>query len=171
MDVKIVRSAQRARTVSAQVIDGVMVVRAPAGMDDATLQPLVDRLTRRLERRQLKNTLDDRDLERMAHDLNARYFDGKLPWNSVRWVTNQETSRWGSCTPSTGAIRLSYRLAAFPRWVVQGVLMHELTHLVEPAHSDTFWRIANRYPLTERTRGYLIAKSGSDDDNSVDDVD
>jgi hypothetical protein len=47
MDVKIVRSRQRAKTVSAREVEGYLLVQAPAGMSDAELQPIVDRLKKR----------------------------------------------------------------------------------------------------------------------------
>ena len=73
---------------------------------------------------------------------------------SVSWVGNQR-QRWGSCTPSTGAIRLSDRLQQLPGWVVDYVLLHELAHLIEPSHSARFWSLVARYPQSERARGYL----------------
>ena len=54
-------------------------------------------------------------------------------------------------------LRLSHRLAAFPEWVRDYVLVHELAHLQEPNHSPAFWRLVHRYPLAERARGYLMA--------------
>src|SRR5215472_11018328 len=108
MEVKIVRSRQRSKTVSAREVDGYLLVQAPAGMSDAELQPIVDRLKRRLQNRRARQSLDDRDLEQLARKLNRECFDGTLTWKSVRWVTNQEKSRWASCTPATGAIRLSH---------------------------------------------------------------
>ncbi|HKX15028.1 MAG TPA: M48 family metallopeptidase, partial [Propionibacteriaceae bacterium] len=72
----------------------------------------------------------------------------------VFWVTNQQ-HRWASCTPSTGLIRLSHRLQPMPTWVVDYVLLHELAHLVEPTHSDRFWRLVRRYPVAEKAKGFL----------------
>ena len=46
MDVEIIRSDKRARTVSARLVEGKFVVRAPAHMSDAELQPIIDTISR-----------------------------------------------------------------------------------------------------------------------------
>ena len=57
------------------------------------------------------------------------------------------------------------QLAAFPDWVVDYVIVHELAHLAVADHSPEFWALVSRYPRTERARGYLIAKSGEGEDD------
>ena len=90
-----------------------------------------------------------------AHRLAVRF---RLPKpTSVAWA--EQRSQWGSCTPSTGEIRLSTRLAAWPLWVLDYVIMHELAHLVELNHTPAFNALADQYPLAERARGFLIAKA------------
>ncbi len=111
----------------------------------------------RLQRRRQKSELDDAALQRRAQELNRQYFGGNLKWESVRWVTNQNRSRYGSCTPADGTIRLSHRVAAMPAFVRDYVLVHELAHLLEANHGPKFWKLVNRYPKTERARGYLMA--------------
>ncbi len=156
MEVKIVRSKKRKKTVSARVIGDVFVVQAPARMSDADLQPIIDQLRQRWQKQQTKESLDDQALHRRAQELNRQYFDGKLKWQSIRWVTNQN-SRMGSCTPANSAIRISHRLATMPAFVRDYVLVHELVHLLEANHGPKFWQLVNRYPKTERARGYLMA--------------
>jgi predicted metal-dependent hydrolase len=157
--VRIVRSAKRLRTVSILEKDDCFEIRAPATSTDEELQPIISKLVRRLERRRVKKTLSDDDLHRRAAALNLRVFDGKLRWTSIAWATNQD-QRWGSCTPGQGTIRLSSRLAEYPPWVLDYVILHELAHLVEANHGRRFWRLVQRFPLAERARGYLIAIAG-----------
>lgn len=154
--VRIIRSAQRRKTVGARLEEGVLVIRAPQGMRDEELAPIIDSLKKRMRRRNRVIPQTDETLEQRARQLNAKYFDGSLRWTSVRYVTNQN-SRFGSCTPEDGTIRLSHRLATMPAWVRDYVLVHELAHLLEANHGPRFWQLVNRYPLTERARGYLMA--------------
>jgi predicted metal-dependent hydrolase len=157
VEVKIVRSKRRKRTVEARLESGILVVRAPAAVSDAELQPIIEKLKARLEKKQRRRHLkSDVSLEARARELNRRYFDGQLTWGSIRYVTNQD-KRFGSCTPSQGTIRISHRVERMPAWVRDYVVVHELAHLAEPNHSRAFWELVNRYPKTERARGYLIA--------------
>jgi predicted metal-dependent hydrolase len=151
--VKVIRSKRRRKTVEARVQNGELVVRAPASMSSAELEPIIDKLQKRLARRAAPAS--DELLEKMARELNQLYFNGRLHWQSIRFVTNQN-KRYGSCTPSQGTIRLSHRLAPMPPWVLKYVLLHELAHLQEPNHGSHFWALVNQYPLTERARGFLM---------------
>ena len=119
-------------------------------------QPIIAKLQTRLQKKVNRPPATDDDLEKRAQQLNKKYFNGRLQWQSIRYVTNQN-KRYGSCTPSRGTIRLNHRLAQMPTWVRDYVIMHELAHLLEGNHGRKFWRLVNRYPLTERARGYLMA--------------
>jgi len=156
MKTKVIRSERRTKTVSARIVNGVCEVRAPAHLSDAELEPIIQKLVKRLQKKEQRQALDDATLERTAKTLNKRYFDGKLHWNSIRWVTNQK-KRVGSCTYANKTIRISHRVASMPAFVRDYVIMHELAHLVEPNHSPRFWKLVEQYPKTERARGYLMA--------------
>ena len=158
MKVEIVRSPRRRKTITAERREGHVVVRLPAGMTRAEEQAWVDRMVTRLEERARLDRLNARrTLERTAERLNREYFGGALRWRSIRYVANQR-DRYGSCTPEDGTIRISHRVAEWPVWVREYVIMHELAHLLVPSHSSRYWRLVEQYPLIERARGFLIAK-------------
>lgn len=151
-DVKIIRSARRTRTISARREGDTLVVYLPAGLSPEDERYWVERMRAKLRKREAGNRLNSDDvLRRRAEELNREYFDGRLAISEIRYVTNQD-HRYGSCTPATGTIRLSHRLAEMPGWVVDYVIVHELAHLVQPNHSARFWKLVNRYPLTERAQ-------------------
>ena len=54
-----------------------------------------------------------------------------------------------------------------PAFVVEYVLVHELAHLVQASHGPEFWALVNRYPKTERARGYLMALGGEDNEEEM----
>lgn len=163
--IEVVRSARRTRTASARLVGGVLVVRVPAALSSDEEADLVARLARRVARRQRSEAVD---LDARAR-LLARRLDLPVP-GRVRWVDNQHT-RWGSCTPSAGDIRISSRLASMPRWVLDYVLVHELAHLAVADHSPAFWALVARYERAERARGFLMAKGLEDDDREDDERD
>lgn len=163
LPVEIVRSRRRRKTVQATIVDGIIRVQAPASMSQRELDEHVHYLVARLERRYRSESVD---LEARSRRLSKRF---ELPKaTSVVWA--DQRSQWGSCTPSTGEIRISNRLAAYPPWILDYVLVHELAHLVEANHSPAFNALVARYPLAERARGFLMAISFGDT-GSAEDVD
>ena len=153
MEVEVIRSKKRRKTISAhQISDHLLRVSIPASLSKAEEKHWVDEMLRRFT----KKALTDRvDLERRARELADQH---GFPYpSSVRWVDNQH-ARWGSCTPVDGTIRLSSRMVGFPRWVIDSVLVHELAHLIEHGHGPRFDALCARFPLTERATGYLLAK-------------
>lgn len=156
--VEVRRSARRKNTVAARLERGNLIVYLPARMSATEEAMWVEQMRRRLEAKERRKNLNaSGDLQRRAEELNDKYFGGKLAWSSLTYVGNQH-SRYGSCTVGRASIRLSDALAAMPGWVRDYVIVHELAHLAVPNHSAEFWALVQRYPLTERARGYLMAK-------------
>ncbi|MGH9244980.1 MAG: M48 metallopeptidase family protein [Acidimicrobiales bacterium] len=150
--VEVVRSAKRRKTVQAVLVGNTVRVHVPARMSKDDEDRYVHELVGRLQRRHRSH---DADLESRAAALADRH---RLPHPaSIRWSDNQR-ARWGSCSTWSADIRVSRRLADFPPWVLDYVLVHELAHLVEANHSPAFWALVNRYPKAERARGFLVAK-------------
>lgn len=155
--VEVLRSARRKRTVGAQLVAGVLKVTVPAWMSRAETEVWTEKMAASFRR---KLSAERIDLTARATTLARRY---QLPRpRDIRWADDM-TSRWGSCTTTTGHIRISTRLATFPDWVVDYVIVHELAHLEVGGHGPDFWKLAHRYPKAERAIGYLIAKAGDGD--------
>jgi predicted metal-dependent hydrolase len=169
--IEVRRSRRRRRTVAAYQDGDRVVVLIPARFTAAEEAEWVARMVKRLESRQRRGHRGDAALATRARELSRRYLDGAVTPRSVRWVGNQG-SRWGSCTPGDGTIRLSSRLQGMPPWVVDYVLLHELAHLAVPGHGAAFWKLLEAYPRTERARGYLegvAATAGLDLSDTADD--
>ena len=151
LPVRVIESARRKKTVSARIVDDTIEVRVPAHMRTAERERHVADLVRRLEKKRAKGTVD---LAARARELARRH---DLPEPTTIVWSDRQNRRWGSCTPATGAVRISHRLAEVPTWVLDHVIVHELAHLVVPDHSPAFHELVARYPKAERAEGFLIA--------------
>ena len=155
--VEVRRSRRRQRTVSAYREGDTIVVLLPAQMTRAEEEHWVAEMLARLQRSETRRrsparTSDEALLARCASC--RRDFGGNAVPDSVRWVPPMRT-RWASCTPADGTIRVSERLREVPSWVLDYVLVHELTHLLVPGHGPNFWKLVRDYPRTDRAVGYL----------------
>lgn len=153
MNVEVIRSHRRKKTVEARVVDGTLRVSIPATMTRAEESHWVEVMRDRVLR---KGSAGRIDLVERAADLAARY-DLAVP-DSIAWSERQKTL-WGSCTVEDRRVRISTRVAGYPSWVVDYVIVHELAHLTVPNHSADFWAIVDRFEHAARARGYLEAKS------------
>src|SRR4051794_38882887 len=159
-DVEVRRSRRRRRTVSAYREGGRTIVLIPERFTRAEEAEWVAAMVKRLEAQDRRRRPSDAALARRAGELSARFLGGQARPTSVAWVGNQN-SRWGSCTPADGTIRISSRVQGMPAWVLDYVLLHELAHLLEPRHGPAFWALLASYPRTERARGYLEGVSAA----------
>jgi len=157
MKTEITRSSRRRSTVSARLDGEMLIVQAPENIPESELQTIIEKLGARLVKKRTRRVLNSaKALMQRAQELNKVYFKGQLQVASVEYVTNQNT-RYGSCSPRTRSIRISHRLATVPPWVRDYVLIHELAHLAHANHGKRFWALVNKYPLSERARGFLMA--------------
>lgn len=154
--VDVIRSARRTRTVQARHVGERIEVRIPARFSAKEEREAVAEILAKLKRRSTSNAVSDAELLSRAKQLNKQVLDGKARIGSVRWASNHNT-QWGSCTISTGDIRISDRLRDVPDWVVDAVVVHELVHTFIPGHGPEFWEWADKVPRAERAKGYLEA--------------
>jgi predicted metal-dependent hydrolase len=162
-EVEVRRSARRRRTVSAYREGSRIVVLIPSRFSRREEADWVGRMVRDVEAREDRARqrgpgASDEALLLRATELNRRYLDGLAVPASIRWVDTM-ASRWASCTTVDRTIRMSVRLREFPPWVLDYVILHELSHLLVPGHGPEFWALASRFERTERARGFLEGHS------------
>jgi len=157
MKVEVRRSARRRKTVSWRVSGNTVVIAIPARLSAKEEKTWVARICQKVAaRRMAVDQRDDEDLWVAAKRLMKKYFEHPLPLVDIRWSTRQQ-QLYGSCTSGEGTVRVAERLRRVPAWVLDYVVVHELAHLVHADHSPAFWELVNRYPLSERARGFLLA--------------
>ncbi|MBM4422402.1 MAG: M48 family metallopeptidase [Chloroflexi bacterium] len=71
------------------------------------------------------------------------------------YVRHMKT-RWGSCSPGAGSIRLNSELAKKPRECLEYIVVHEMAHLLEPSHNARFIGLMDRFlPMWRSHRDVL----------------
>jgi predicted metal-dependent hydrolase len=153
--IRIVATRRRRRTVAARLRSGVLELLVPDWMPAAERDGWAEKMRMRFERRMLRSLPSDERLARRAQALNERHFGGRLRWTSIAFA--DMARQWGSCTYTAGSIRVAARAAGLPDWVLDYLIVHELVHLEHSDHGPAFQEMENRYPLSERARGYLMA--------------
>jgi predicted metal-dependent hydrolase len=167
LTIEIIRSDRRKKTIQGRQDGNKLKIYLPSGLTKQEEAQWIEKIKAKVDKKRFKNELnDDQYLQNRFNEFNNKYFGGHLSINSIRYVTNQNTRR-GSCTPAKGTIRISHKLAGMPKWVLDYVIMHEMSHLVYPDHSKRFWKKVNEYKYTERARGFLICR-GLEDTNGPD---
>lgn len=152
-EIEIRASARRRKTGVAFWEGGHVVVVVPERMSRSTRDSFVDQLVKQLLQRTGRRHASDAGLATRAAALADQYLGGVRP-SSIRWSSRQQR-RWGSCSLHSREIRIASRLQTVPEWVLDGVIVHELTHLLEAGHTARFHEIANRYPRQCEAHTYL----------------
>jgi len=158
MEIELVRGTRRRKHIEASLVGDRLKVSFPSWMSLADAQEAAEELAERMRRRIDPARID---VATRARRLAREY--GLPRPKKVQWSGHQ-LSRWGSCTPEDATIRVSSRLAAFPSWVLDYVLVHELAHLLVEHHGPEHDVLVNRSPPAERARGFLVAKDLDPDD-------
>lgn len=136
-------------------MQGMFQVSVPAGLSEKQVSEAAHDMMQKIERRRRSaGTNSDDALLEHARQLALTWLNGEVEPMEVVWSSRQNT-RWGSCTATSGRIRLSTRLQEMPQWVQDGVLVHELAHLKHSGHGDEFQQLAQRYPRQKEVTAFL----------------
>jgi predicted metal-dependent hydrolase len=106
---------------------------------------------------------------RLLHEWHKRQLHAAVPplihkWEQRLGVTvnnyylQRMKTKWGSCNHRAGNIRLNTELVKKPLDLLDYVVLHEMAHLIEPAHNTRFMEIlAAHYPGWREARDELNA--------------
>lgn len=154
--VRLIASARRKKTIAAKFRDGLIELSVPLHMPDAEIVRSGRGLISKIKSRQpdSKRFRSNAELYARAQYLARVWLGSEVMPASVVW-SDRQTTRWGSCTAATGAIRISTMLQGMPQWVIDGVLVHELAHLKYFDHGQEFRDFAGRYPRMGESIAFL----------------
>lgn len=62
-----------------------------------------------------------------------------------RMFVQRMKTKWGSCTPESGHIRLNTDLAKKPAECLEYIVVHEMVHLLEPTHNERFVALLDQH--------------------------
>lgn len=97
-----------------------------------------------------------RDQVRAALPPLLSKWQAKIGVEVARVFVQKMKTKWGSCNPDSRNIRLNSELAKKPRECLEYILVHELSHLVEPTHNARFTQLLDRLlPGWRESRGAL----------------
>lgn len=83
-------------------------------------------------------------------------WEPKLKVKVAGYFLQRMKTKWGSCNDKAGHIRLNTELVKKPKDLLEYVIVHEMTHLIEPTHSDRFIAILEEhYPTWREARAEL----------------
>ncbi len=60
-------------------------------------------------------------------------------------IVRRMKTKWGSCNPHTRNIHLNSELAKKPPECLEYIIVHELTHLLEPTHNERFVALMDQF--------------------------
>ncbi len=72
-----------------------------------------------------------------------KMFEEKIPYFKLK-KRNMKT-RWGVCNRKSNTITLNTNLIKYDIECLDYVIIHELSHLIEFNHSNSFWKLVEKY--------------------------
>lgn len=97
-------------------------------------------------------------LQKRARLLSGKYLKKRLPGYQIGW-SERQSKIFGICNRKTKNIKISSRLKRAPLWVVDYVILHELSHLIYLGHGKDFWQAVSQYPKTALAKAFLKGMS------------
>ncbi len=96
--------------------------------------------TLKREAKQIEKFLKNKCIEIVGQRL--KYFANIMQLEPNKVVLNNSKRKWGTCD-SEGVISFNWRVIMLSPQLIDYVVVHELSHLVEMNHSPAFWAIVS----------------------------
>ena len=168
-ELEIIRSSRK--TLSLEVKPGRVIVRAPDIARDADIRRFIRRnkdwiaehteLVRREQAEREKMRLPEEELMKLKAEAKryiperAAYYEKLIGVSCGRITVRSQHTRWGSCS-SKGNLNFNCLLMLTPPEVIDSVVVHELCHLKEMNHSESFYaEIYRVFPEYDRCAKWL----------------
>lgn len=146
------------KTLSLQVKDSEVIVRAPRGISKKYIESFVQKheswISEKLvlceKRREREAGLTDEAIEILKKEAKIYFkeeldkYSGIMGLKYSRMRITSAKKRFGSCN-TNGVICFSYRLMLYPVLAREYVVIHELAHLKYMNHSTEFYRLIEQY--------------------------
>lgn len=125
-------------------------VTIPKGLDTQKKRKLIRSMISKMVAKNHKPYI----IDRIAY-WNTIAFNKPISRISLKY----NATNWGSCS-SSGNINLSTRSLLLPKDVLDYIIVHELSHLVQMNHSDKFWSVVSNVMPDYRSKEDWINKHG-----------
>ncbi len=83
-------------------------------------------------------------------------WEKKIGVQVAEWRIRRMKSRWGSCNPKARRIWLNAELAKKPLECLEYVVVHEMLHLLEQRHNNTFYGLMDHFLPDWKQRKTLL---------------
>ena len=116
---------------SVQIQHGTLLLCVRHGADTTTRESVVEAWYRHILRAEAAPTVEG--------------WEQRLDVQVDRVFVQRMKTRWGSCNPKAGSIRLNTALALKPKECLEYVVVHEMAHLLEASHGPRFVALMDRF--------------------------
>ncbi len=155
--------------------DGQVLVTAPKRIPMDTICGFVEKKSGWIEKNRVRiqeaSRQKETEVQRVLSPKQQRSLEEKIRFYAEKWqpvlgvhaggfTLRSMKTRWGSCTVHTGKIRINTRLAFYPEECLEYVVVHELCHLIEPAHNRRFYECVERCLPDWKLRRQQLAEKG-----------
>ena len=106
-------------------------------------------------------------MKKLLKKNTEKLLEDRVPyWSKItnipykEFKVNDATSKFGSCIPKTKRMHFSSRLIMLPENVIDGIIVHELCHIIYPNHSKDFYNLVKKYIPTYPEIHKWLKKNG-----------